>query len=49
MLFLGYVKKIKITENEEIKYNLKYARFRNYEDLKIEVLKVDWDNPEYEK
>ncbi|MFJ1402497.1 hypothetical protein [Capnocytophaga canimorsus] len=47
--FSWLCKKIKITENEEIKYNLKYARFRNYEDLKIEVLKVDWDNPEYEK
>ncbi|GIJ97554.1 hypothetical protein CAPN001_21230 [Capnocytophaga stomatis] len=58
--FSWLCKKIKITENEEIKDNVKYARFRNYEDLKNilkeyfliyedlkrEVLKVDWDKPE---
>ena len=36
-------KKIEIVKNEEIKDNVKYARFRNYEDLKTEVLKVDWN------
>ena len=32
--FSWLCKKIKVTENEEIKDNVKYARFRNYEDLK---------------
>ena len=41
--FSWLCKKIKVTENEEIKDNVKYARFRNYEDLKTEVLKVDWN------
>ena len=55
--FSWLCKKIKVTENEEIKDNVKYARFRNYEDLKnilreyfliyedlkTEVLKVDWE------
>jgi len=41
--FSWLCKKIKVTENEEIKDNVKYARFRNYEDLKREVLKVDWE------
>ena len=31
--FSWLCKKIKVTENEEIKDNVKYARFRNYEDL----------------
>ena len=41
--FSWLCKKIKVTENEEIKDNVKYARFRNYEDFKTEVLKVDWN------
>ena len=41
--FSWLCKKIKVTENEEIKDNVKYARFRNYEDFKTEVLKVDWE------
>ena len=55
--FSWLCKKIKVTENEEVKDNVKDARFRNYEDLKnilreyfliyedlkTEVLKVDWD------
>ena len=32
--FSWLCKKIKVTESEEIKDNVKYARFRNYEDLK---------------
>ena len=32
--FSWLCKKIKVTKNEEIKDNVKYARFRNYEDLK---------------
>ena len=34
-------KKIEIVKNEEKKGDIKKARFRNYEDLKTEVLKVD--------
>ena len=36
-------KKIEIVKNEEKKGDIKKARFRNYEDLKTEVLKVDWE------
>lgn len=37
-------KKIEIVKNEEKEGDIKKARFRNYEVLKTEVLKVDWDN-----
>lgn len=39
-------KLIEIAKNEEKEGTIKKARFRNYEDLKTEVLKVDWDNLE---
>lgn len=55
--FSRLCKLIKMSKNEELKENVKYARFRNYEDLKnilkeyfliyedlkAEVLKVDWE------
>lgn len=36
-------KLIEIAKNEEKEGYIKKARFRNYEDLKTEVLKVDWE------
>ena len=36
-------KLIEISKNEEKEGYIKKARFRNYEDLKTEVLKVDWN------
>ena len=36
-------KKIEIVKNEEKEGYIKDACFRNYEDLKTEVLKVDWN------
>ena len=36
-------KKIEIVKNEEKEGYIKDACFRNYEDLKTEVLKVDWE------
>ena len=36
-------KLIEIAKNEEKEGYIKKARFRNYEDLKTEVLKVDWN------
>lgn len=36
-------KLIEIAKNEEKEGYIKDARFRNYEDLKAEVLKVDWE------
>ena len=41
--FAGICKKIEITKNEEKEGYIKHAHFRNYEDLKREVLKVDWE------
>ena len=41
--FAGICKKIEIAKNEEKEGYIKKARFRNYEDLKTEVLKVDWE------
>ena len=41
--FAGICKKIEITKNEEKEGYIKDAHFRNYEDLKREVLKVDWE------
>ena len=36
-------KKVEIVKNEEKEGYIKDACFRNYEDLKTEVLKVDWN------